>query len=118
MYNPRSYARNIERILGIPPSSTGEIEKNPLVFLSSFLDEKYKLNEINAKFAKWSNPIDEVNHIIYDGEADWDETLNTAEDLANGKIKFPFKWCPLCVAEHIVFEDTLDISIITKTLNA
>lgn len=81
-----------------------------------FIDEV--LNEINAKFAKWSNPIDEVNHIIYDGEAYWDETLNTAEDLANGKIKFPFKWCPLCVAEHIVFEDTLDISIITKTLNA
>ena len=49
MYNPRNYARAIERILGIPQSSTGEIENNPLSFLSSFLDEKYNSNETNAK---------------------------------------------------------------------
>ena len=63
MYNPRNYARDIERILGISQSSTGEIEKNPLDFLSSFLDEKYKLNETNAKlidsfdekFSKYKN---------------------------------------------------------------
>ena len=63
MYNPRNYARDIERILGIPQSSTGEIERNPLEFLSSFLDEKYKTNETNAKlinsfdekFSKYKN---------------------------------------------------------------
>ena len=49
MYNPRNYAIAIERILGTPQSSTGEIEKNPLAFLESFLDEKYKLNEENAR---------------------------------------------------------------------
>ena len=63
MYNPRNYARDIERILGVSQSSTGEIERNPLDFLSSFLDEKYKLNETNAKlidsfdekFSKYKN---------------------------------------------------------------
>ena len=49
MYNPRNYARDIERILGVPQSSTGEIERNPLDFLSSFLDEKYKLNGLYLK---------------------------------------------------------------------
>ena len=63
MYNPRNYARDIERILGVSQSSTGEIERNPLDFLSSFIDEKYKLNETNAKlidsfdekFSKYKN---------------------------------------------------------------
>lgn len=49
MYNPRNYAIAIEKILGTPQSLTGEIEKNPLVFLESFLEEKYKANETNAK---------------------------------------------------------------------
>lgn len=80
-----------------------------------FIDDV--LNTINAQFAKWSNTSDSKNCIMYQGEAYWDESLNTAESLADGKIRFPFKWCPLCVAEHIVFEDILEISFITKALN-
>lgn len=49
MYNPRNYAIKIERILGTPQNLTGEIEKDPLAFLSSFLDKKYDSNETSAK---------------------------------------------------------------------
>ena len=63
MYNPRNYAISIERILGTPQYLTGEIEKNPISFLSSFLDAKYESDEskielINAfdeKFSKYKN---------------------------------------------------------------
>lgn len=49
MYNPRNYAISIEKILGTPQSLTGEIENNPLSFLSSFLDKRYDLNEATAE---------------------------------------------------------------------
>ena len=49
MYNPRNYAIIIEKILETPEYLTGEIEKNPLGFLSSFLDKQCDLNEENAK---------------------------------------------------------------------
>ena len=39
MYNPRNYAISIEKILGTPQYLTGEVENNPLSFLSSFLDK-------------------------------------------------------------------------------
>lgn len=74
-------------------------------------------NAINSAFAKWSNPVDIKNHIIYDGEAYYDPSLNSVEGLANGKIKFSYKHCPLAVSEEINFEDTVDINIITKTLS-
>lgn len=48
MYNPRSYAIIIERILGTPEYLTGEIEKDPLAFLASFLDKVYETNEAKA----------------------------------------------------------------------
>jgi len=75
------------------------------------------LNMINNAFAKWKNPADKENYIIYDGEAYWDESLNTAENISKGHIYFPYKCCPLAIAERITFEDILDITIITKTLN-
>lgn len=81
-----------------------------------FIDDV--LNAINSAFAKWSNPANKNQHIIYEGEAYWDESLNTAEDIANGKIRFPYKCCPLATAENIEFHDILDISLITKTLNS
>lgn len=63
MYNPRSYAITIEKILGTPQYLTGEIEKDPLAFLSSFLDGKFDSSETAAKlidqfdekFAKYKN---------------------------------------------------------------
>lgn len=75
------------------------------------------LNMINSAFAKWKNPANKDEYIIYDGEAYWDESLNTAENIANGHIYFPYKCCPLATAERITFKDILDITIITKTLN-
>ncbi|MBQ8055417.1 MAG: hypothetical protein IJ270_01195 [Paludibacteraceae bacterium] len=61
MYNPRNYAIAIERILGTPEYLTGEIEKDPLAFLSSFLDKKYDtdkriaklIDEFDEKFSKY-----------------------------------------------------------------
>ena len=49
MYNPRNYAISIEKILGTPQSLIGEIENNPLSFLSSFLDKRYYLDDATAK---------------------------------------------------------------------
>lgn len=76
------------------------------------------LNAINSKFAAWSNPTDEKNYIIYGGEAYYDETLNTAESIANGHFYIPYDACPLATVERITYHDILDISIITKTLNS
>ena len=53
----------IEKILGTPQYLTGEIENDPLAFLSSFLDKKYDSNETSAqmidsfddKFAAYKN---------------------------------------------------------------
>ena len=63
MYNPRSYAIRIEKILGTPEHLTGEIEKDPLEFLKSFLDKVYDDNREKAKlidlfdekYAKYGN---------------------------------------------------------------
>ena len=63
MYNPRSYAIIIERTLGTPEYITGEIEKDPLTFMKSFLDKVYDTNETKAKlidifdekYAKYKN---------------------------------------------------------------
>ena len=63
MYNPRSYARIIERTLGTPEYLTGEIEKDPLAFLASFHDKIYETNGAKAnlidqfddKYAKYKN---------------------------------------------------------------
>ena len=63
MYNPRSYAIIIERILGTPEYFTGEIEKDPLAFLASFLDKIYETNaakqnlidQFDEKYAKYKN---------------------------------------------------------------
>lgn len=76
------------------------------------------LNMINNAFAKWSNPQNKDNYIIYGGEAYYDEALNTAETIANGKLKIPYEACPLVPAEDIEFHDILNINIITKTLNS
>lgn len=79
-----------------------------------FIDEI--LNTINAKFSSWANPVNTKDYIIYEGEAYWDDSLNTAENLADGHIYFPYKHCPLCTTERITYNDILDITIITKVL--
>ena len=81
-----------------------------------FIDDV--LNSINAFFASRSNPLDRKNQIMYYGQAYYDKTKNPAENLADGHIIFSYKACPLCIAEHIEFEDVLDITIITKVLNS
>ncbi|MBQ6819475.1 MAG: hypothetical protein IJP35_07720 [Clostridia bacterium] len=63
MYNPRNYAIRIEKILGTPEHLTGEIEKDPLTFLESFLDKVYDTNDtktksidlFDEKYAKYKN---------------------------------------------------------------
>ena len=79
-----------------------------------FIDDV--LNTINNSFAKWANPTDKKNNIIYSGEAWYDAGLNPAESLAAGHIIFPYKFCPLGVAERITFYSQIDISLITKAL--
>lgn len=76
------------------------------------------LNMINNAFAKWSNPLDKDNFIVYGGEAYYDPALNTAETIANGKIKIPYEACPLVPVEDMEFHDILNINIITKTINS
>lgn len=49
MYNSRYYAIQIEKILKTPQSMTGEIERAPLTFLSSFLDKIYDSNDTCAQ---------------------------------------------------------------------
>lgn len=71
------------------------------------------LAQIQAKFNGWKNP---ENQLIYDGEVWYDESLNPAEELANGHIIFPYKFCPLCVAEHIEYYSYIDIQLITQAL--
>ena len=71
------------------------------------------LAQIQAKFNAWKNP---ENQIIYDGEVWFDESLNPAEQLANGHIIFAYKFCPLCVVGHVEYYSYIDISLITKAL--
>ena len=71
------------------------------------------LEQIQAKFNTWKNP---ENQIIYDGQVWFDDSLNPAEELANGHIIFSYKFCPLCVAEHIEYYSYIDISLINQAL--
>lgn len=49
MYNPHSYAVDIEKILKAPYQTANEIEKNPLEYLKSFLDTIYEKTEEKAR---------------------------------------------------------------------
>lgn len=79
MYNPRVYAISIAKIIGISDYLIGEIEKDPLAFVSSFLTAKYDtskeaselIDSFDAKFSKYENiPL-----------CSWDE--NDAKELRN-----------------------------------
>jgi len=79
MYNPHNYAIQIEKILGTPQHLTGEIEKDPLTFLSSFLDKKYDSSENSAqliedfdnKYSKYRNA-----HLLKWDEEDAKQLIN------------------------------------------
>lgn len=73
------------------------------------------LERIAAKFNEWKNPS---NQIILDGSVWFDESLNPASQLANGKIKFSYKFCPPPVVEEIEYYSYIDINIITQALSA
>lgn len=72
------------------------------------------LEEIKAKFNKWKNP--EVG-LILDGNVWYDETINDAETVANGFIKFSYDFCPPSVAEHIRYSSFINIKYITTALS-
>ena len=95
----------------IENSSIQMVDEN---ITKGFIDDV--LNTINNAFAKWANPTDKKNNIIYSGEAWYDAGLNPAESIAAGHIIFPYKFCPLGVAERITFYSQIDISLITKAL--
>lgn len=69
--------------------------------------------KINDKFAAWASGDDPL---IYGGEAYFDETLNTAENISNGHLYLPWSYCPVGCAERITNLPHLDIKIITKSL--
>lgn len=72
------------------------------------------LEKINAKFNEWKNPS---NQIILGGNAWFDESENPASQLANGKIRFSYKFCPPSVAEEIEYSAYIDINIITQAIS-
>lgn len=63
MYNPHSYAVSLEKLLKASYNSAGEIEKNPLAFISSFLDalaersdeKRQQVFEFDDKYEKYKN---------------------------------------------------------------
>lgn len=73
------------------------------------------LEQIRAKFNTWQNP---ENQLIVGGSVWYDESLNPADELANGHIIFSYKFCPPPVAEHIEYYSYIDISLITQALGA
>lgn len=72
------------------------------------------LESINAKFNEWQNP---ANQIILGGNAWFDENENSASQIANGKIRFSYKFCPPSVSEEIEYISYIDINIITQALS-
>ena len=73
------------------------------------------LEMINSSFKTWSTPKN-PQRLILSGEAFYDSSINSAEDLANGHIKFSYKFCPLGVAERITYYAYIDINIFTDVL--
>ena len=69
--------------------------------------------KINDKFAAWASGDDPL---IYGGEAYFDDTLNTAENISDGHLYLPWDYCPVGCAERITNLPHLDIKIITKSL--
>lgn len=93
------------------------IENNSFVLVGKSVNNAFidnVLAQIQAKFNGWKNP---ENQIIYDGEVWFDESLNPAEELANGHVIFSYKFCPLGVAEHIEYYSSIDIQLITQALS-
>ncbi len=68
---------------------------------------------IKAKFNNWKNP--EMG-LILDGDVWYDEAMNPAQDVANGKIVFSYDFCPPSVAEHIRYQSYINIKYITSAL--
>lgn len=78
----------------------------------AFIDDV--LEKIKAKFNEWKNP--EVG-LILDGDAWYDEDLNTSENIANGYIRFNYDFCPPSVAEHIRYQSYINIKYIETALS-
>ncbi|MCR5260642.1 MAG: phage tail sheath subtilisin-like domain-containing protein [Candidatus Gastranaerophilales bacterium] len=71
------------------------------------------LDVINAKFNEWKNA---ENQIILGGNAWFDESRNPAQQLANGKVRISYKFCPPPVVEELEYSSYIDINIITQAL--
>ncbi len=69
--------------------------------------------KINDKFTAWASGDDPL---IYGGEAYFDESINTAESIANGHLRLSWSYCPVACTERITNLPYLNITIITKSL--
>lgn len=105
---PRDVANFIEKT--IENNSFECVGDNPT---KAFIDNI--LEAIKAKFSEWKNP---ENQIIYGGDIWYDESLNSAENIANGKLRLPYKFCPLAVIEDLEYFSYVDINYITSALAA
>lgn len=106
--SPRDVANFIEKT--IENGSFECIGENPT---KAFIDNI--LETIKAKFNEWKNPEDQI---IYDGDIWYDESLNTAELVANGKLRLQYKFCPLAVVEDLEYYSYVDVDYITTALSS
>lgn len=84
MYNPQSYAIQIESLLKLPSHTADKIAKNPFEFLKGFLDKAYEKSEDKArlidafdeKYANYKN-----THLINWTEADAKQLVEDLREI-------------------------------------
>lgn len=74
-----------------------------------FIDDV--LNMIESFFNRLKNP---QNQIIIDGNVKYDPSLNPAEELAKGHIRFSYNFCPPPPVERITYYSFIDIQLLNS----
>ena len=74
-----------------------------------FIDDV--LNMIEGFFNRLKNP---QNQIIIDGNVSYDSSLNTAEELAKGHIRFSYNFCPPSPVERLTYYSFIDIQLLNS----
>ena len=69
------------------------------------------LNMIESLFNKLKNP---QNQIIIDGNVKYDPSLNPAEELAKGHIRFSYNFCPPPPVERLTYYSFIDIQLLNS----
>lgn len=69
------------------------------------------LNMIESFFNRLKNP---QNQIIIDGNVTFDKSLNPAEELAKGHIKFSYNFCPPPPVERLTYYSFIDIQLLNS----